>query len=68
MTPADPLSRGLEAGRHFRIRCPYPSGSKEAEAWKLGWADGVMEDACEDDPDRSKSAGWQQLLKMLHLR
>lgn len=64
---ADPLREGFESGQHFRIRCPYSSGSIEADAWKIGWADGVMKDYNENYRDNTKFTAWQKLLKKLNL-
>lgn len=64
---AAPWHEGFESGQHFRIRCPYPSGSKEADAWKLGWADGVMKDSSENHLDKPEFTAWQKALKKLHL-
>lgn len=61
------MGEGFESGQYFRIRCPYPSGSKEADAWKIGWADGVMKHSDESYRDKTEFTVWQNLLKKLDL-
>ncbi len=55
---------GFQAGQYFGSRCPYPMGSKEAETWETGWAEGVLKRTGENYRDEPPPKGWRRLLEL----
>ena len=64
----DPWHEGFKAGGLLGCRCPYPPGSKAADDWEEGWAEGVLKWAGENYRDRPEPPAWQRLLTKLRLR
>ncbi|WP_066334549.1 hypothetical protein [Azohydromonas lata] len=56
---------GFEAGQILNGLNPYPDGSRDADAWDAGWAEGVLKRIGEDYADDPAPSGWHKLLQRL---
>lgn len=56
---------GFEAGQILSSLNPYPDGSRNADAWDAGWAEGVLKRTGKDYADKPTPSGWHKLLQRL---
>lgn len=56
---------GFEAGQILNSLNPYPDGSRHADEWDAGWAEGVLKRLGEDYADKPAPRGWHKFLQRL---